>query len=994
MIDGANKYRICSIEEGSTLTLDSGAIIQNGYSASEDTTGGIHMWNDTTLNMRPGSKILNNISETGSYHGGAIRMVGGCKVDIDGAEISDNSVRINGGAIYADRGATSLTIKNTTFSGNKASAGGAIYSAALTKIENCTFENNVSTGNGGAIYTNINATESNSLTISNTTFSANKAGSSGAQREGGAIYSMVNTKIEGGTFQKNSATREGGAIFTPFSTTITKNLLVNGAIFSENEAKDGGAIYSSAKMTISNALFQENNASADGGGIYAYRSEAVEIDNTTFRKNHALGTAPQGNRGNGGAIYAHKYAISLSITETNFSENTAKYGGGAVSSSAPTTIKGGKFELNSVGASGGAIVMDSDYTLEIENVILSENNAATNGGAICVDRAQSLSIKRTTFSNNSTTLQGGAIHSKVSTTIKGGKFELNSAKSGGAFHTASYVSLNISPFITADNTTENTSFSQNTAEYGGAIYSSANTTINQVTFQTNTASTEGGGIYASENAEVEIDGTTFQENKAQGNGGAIFAHKNAQSLSIKDTTENTTFAQNEADKSGGAIFSCVPTSIEGGRFEKNTAGMNGGAIFTQEDTTLKKETSFSENEALVEGGAIYTGSYSYTDPADPGKYANLIIDNTTSFENNKASYPYQPPSNYASFTDLLFSRTSFTNQQNPYSGEAILINNALLNNYDINYKNYVNNTLCPVTYTFEDTDSGSLPQKVLDLLPENSEVGIGSIVIPESPSADTVALANGTWEFEAWNKTQVNVPGDGIAFIGTWRWTDKEYTVNFETDGGTAVGSQTVIHGEMATKPADPTKDDHDFAGWYQETAAENVFDFTTPITAHTTVYAKWMIAPAEPAEPTTTPAEFYSITYIAEADVKDMPIDNNQYRSGSKVTILGPPTREGYKFLGWCINSLLQPGDVITVANADIVLTAEWQKVETGTTQERTFTSTTPTQTTTASNTQKAESLVKTGENLGQTFLFRSLSIFVAVILLFIRNRFKRRER
>lgn len=57
----------------------------------------------------------------------------------------------------------------------------------------------------------------------------------------------MNTKIEGGTFQKNSATREGGAIFTPFSTTITKNLLVNGAIFSENEAKDGGAIYSSAK---------------------------------------------------------------------------------------------------------------------------------------------------------------------------------------------------------------------------------------------------------------------------------------------------------------------------------------------------------------------------------------------------------------------------------------------------------------------------------------------------------------------------------------------------------------------------------------------------------------------------------------------------------------------------------------------------------------------------------------------------------------------------
>lgn len=928
VIDGSNTYRACDIQKDSTLTLDTGAIIQNGYSASDDISAGVHMGIDTRLNMKPNSKISGNISEIGSYHGGAIKMSRNCVVDIDGAVISDNSARFNGGAIYVDRAATSLTIKNTTFSANKADTGGAIHTAVSTEIEKCIFENNESIANGGAIYTNLNAAGTNSLLISDTTFSENKAGSLGAQREGGAIYSMVNTKVEGGAFENNTTTREGGAIFTPPSSTGTKDLLINGTTFSKNEAKDGGAIYSSAKMTISNASFQENKANKDGGGIYAYKSEAVKIDNTTFKKNRALGTATPGTRGDGGAIYAHKDTKSLSITETNFSENTSKYGGGAVSSCTATVIEGGKFENNSAGSSGGAIAMSSNYKLEINNAIFSGNRAANNGGAVCVDRAQSLSITKTNFSENTATLQGGAIHSKADTSIQGGEFERNIAKSGGAFHTASYsVSLDISPHVNADNTTEKTSFSENTAEYGGAIYSSAKTTINKATFQKNIASIDGGCIYAFENAIVKIDGTIFQENTANNNGGAIFANKNATSLTIEDTNGSTSFSQNMADKSGGAVFSNVATSIEGGRFEKNTAGINGGAInltnnrgasltaektiftqnkaarggaiFTQNDTTIKNSTSFNKNEVSAEGGAIYTDSYGYADPAASSGYAKLKIDSTTSFKDNKASYPYEPPSNFASFTDLLFSRTTFTNQKNPHSGEAILLNDFLLNNYDINYKNSIDSTLCLVSYFFKDADAGSLPQEVLDLLPANSQAGIGSIVIPASSTSTSVEFVNGAWTFQGWDKAQVNIQQEGVAFIGTWRWVAKEYTVKFDTQGGSTIVDRTVKHGETVTKPADPTKADYDFADWYADSAFNNAFDFTAPITADTTVYARWTTTPTE-----TTP---------------------------------------------------------------------------------------TPNQTTTAPTTEKVELLVKTGETSGQTLLFGCLSILGAVILLLIRKCFKR---
>ena len=66
------------------------------------------------------------------------------------------------------------------------------------------------------------------------------------------------------------------------------------------------------------------------------------------------------------------------------------------------------------------------------------------------------------------------------------------------------------------------------------------------------------------------------------------------------------------------------------------------------------------------------------------------------------------------------------------------------------------------------------------------------------------------------------------------------YTVTFETNGGSAVTSQTVADGSKATKPADPTKEGYTFDGWYKDAALTVAFDFETAITADITLYAKW----------------------------------------------------------------------------------------------------------------------------------------------------------
>ena len=67
-----------------------------------------------------------------------------------------------------------------------------------------------------------------------------------------------------------------------------------------------------------------------------------------------------------------------------------------------------------------------------------------------------------------------------------------------------------------------------------------------------------------------------------------------------------------------------------------------------------------------------------------------------------------------------------------------------------------------------------------------------------------------------------------------------KFTVTFNTDGGSAVDSQSVESGKMAIKPEDPTLEGSWFLGWYGDKDLTKEFDFTSPITNNTEVYAKW----------------------------------------------------------------------------------------------------------------------------------------------------------
>ena len=72
------------------------------------------------------------------------------------------------------------------------------------------------------------------------------------------------------------------------------------------------------------------------------------------------------------------------------------------------------------------------------------------------------------------------------------------------------------------------------------------------------------------------------------------------------------------------------------------------------------------------------------------------------------------------------------------------------------------------------------------------------------------------------------------------KWTAKDYEVSFITEHGKTPTSQNVPYNETADDPGKLTEEGYTFIGWYTDDTYDTEFDFRTPITGDTKVYAKW----------------------------------------------------------------------------------------------------------------------------------------------------------
>ncbi|MBE6137846.1 MAG: hypothetical protein E7176_05570, partial [Erysipelotrichaceae bacterium] len=68
----------------------------------------------------------------------------------------------------------------------------------------------------------------------------------------------------------------------------------------------------------------------------------------------------------------------------------------------------------------------------------------------------------------------------------------------------------------------------------------------------------------------------------------------------------------------------------------------------------------------------------------------------------------------------------------------------------------------------------------------------------------------------------------------------KQFTVTFDSKGGSAIDAATVKENEKVSKPTNPTKENYTFAGWYTDEACTNQYNFDSFVTADIKLYAKW----------------------------------------------------------------------------------------------------------------------------------------------------------
>ena len=630
---------------------------------------------------------------------------------------------------------------------------------------------------------------------------------------------------------------------------------------------------------------------AEPGSIFRVKSNcALTLTDSRPQAEHEDTTLPAGGLITGGKGFAHDNGAGQSYTY---------FGGGVyVETGASFVLAGGTIyacgvRSGAISAFGGGIYAEGGSVTvtggAIRNCVVSTDYGAS-GGAIYA-KAGSVTMSGGVISGCSAKDGGGILTSGCTVQITGGRIEnckasgcggglsVNGhtngpvsvldtvisgceAKRGGGVALIWFAELELgeNARITGCTATETGDTEAGAIEYGAAIYMDLESTY--------TINYPGCFLYANGG---RVEGSVYVGRNGHNQDATIKATNAIDHTDGKPSTVFTGDVYCEGDIRGGIFHGSVTvldprgdmadvskydywkfcSNLSGGSFYKpvrTECHVSGGTFYG--GLTMEKKAKLSGKPIQTTGtlgmttnipdpnGTPVTVTYEY----GSGEYAKQIVQ-----AGEKAIEPDVPSRQGYQFTDWYLDDTKY-NFNAAVTGDMTLTAKWTANSYTITF----------------DTDGGS----AID--PITQDYGT-AIAAPANPTREG-------YTFIGWDKAiPATMPAGDMTITAQWRIN--QYTVTFDTDGGSEVAPITQDYGTAITAPEAPTKIGYTFAGWNPEIPA------TMP-TENLTITAQWRYnggggSSSSPSYPVSVPDK---------TDHGSVTVSPKNASAGSTVTITVKP--------------------------------------------------------------------------------------------------------
>ena len=518
-----------------------------------------------------------------------------------------------------------------------------------------------------------------------------------------------------------------------------------------------------------------------GGGVYVETGASFVLAGGTI---YACGVQSGANSAYGGGIYAEGGSVTMTGGAIRNCAVSADYGasGGIYAKAGSVTMSGGV--ISGCSAMDGGGILTSGCTVRITGGRIENCKASGRGGGLYIgDHADQISV--------------------LDAAISGCE-----AKRGGGVALMGFAELELG---------ENARITGCKATNGAAVYMDIGST-------TYTVNHPGCFLYANGG---RVEGTVYVGTNKIGTKNNYFnSVKATDAIDHTDGKPTTVFTGDvscEGDIRGGIFHGSVTVTDSNGNmgpaWEKFCGNLSGGTFYGPVTTechvsggTFYRGLTMNKN-AKLSGKPIDTGdvindttntpepnvtpaTVTYAYGALGGTYATQIVQ-----AGEKAIEPDVPSRQGYQFTDWYLDDTKYD------------FNTAVTGNMTLTAKWTANS----YTITF-DTNGGS------EVAPITQDYGT-QITAPADPTREG-------YTFIGWDKAiPATMPAEDLTVTAQWRIN--QYTITFDTDGGSAIAPITQDYGTQITAPADPTREGYTFIGW------DKAIPTTMPA-ENMTITAKW----------------------------------------------------------------------------------------------------------------------------------------------------------